>query len=53
MDDDYITINKAVTPKFNTLSMFDVSKNGGAPHLVTEVVEGVNNRRISYTGWYK
>jgi len=53
MDDAYTPINKAVTPKFNTLSMFDVSKNGGAPHLVTEVVEGVNNRRISYTGWYK
>jgi len=32
--------------------MFDVS-DGGAPHLVSEVVEGCDNKRISYTGWYR
>jgi len=51
-DWDDITVNKTVTPSFNTLSMFDTS-DGGAPHLVSEVVKGVNNKRISYTGWYK
>lgn len=53
MEDDYLTVNKAVVPKFNTLTMFDVSKNGGSPHLVSEVVEGCDNKRISYTGWYQ
>lgn len=49
---DYLTVNKTVTPKYNTLTMFDVS-DGGAPHLVSEVVKGCDNKRISYTGWYK
>jgi hypothetical protein len=31
--------------------MFDVE--GGAPHLVTEIAQGVNNKRISFTGWYQ
>jgi hypothetical protein len=51
-DWDYLTVNKSVTPKYNTLTMFDTS-DGGAPHLVSEVVKGCDNKRISYTGWYK
>lgn len=51
-DWDYLTINKAVNPMYNTLTMFDTT-NGGAPHLVSEVVKGCDNKRISYTGWYK
>jgi hypothetical protein len=51
MDWDWKTINKAVCPPFNTLSIFDVSN--GAPHLVTEVAQGINNKRISFTGWYQ
>ncbi len=51
-DWDYLTVNKCVTPKYNTLTMFDTS-DGGAPHLVSEVVKGCDNKRISYTGWYK
>ena len=50
-DWDYKTVNKAITPVYNTLTMFDTS-DGGAPHLVTEVVKGCDNKRISYTGWY-
>jgi hypothetical protein len=51
MDWDFQTINKAVCPPFNTLSIFDVSN--GAPHLVSEVAQGTSNKRISYTGWYQ
>jgi hypothetical protein len=51
MDWDFKTINKAICPPFNTLSIFDVSN--GAPHLVTEVAQGVDNKRISFTGWYQ
>ena len=51
MDWDFKTINKAICPPFNTLSIFDVSN--GAPHLVTEVAQGIDNKRISFTGWYQ
>ena len=54
MDWDWKTVNKVVVPPFNTLTMFDTQWDGqqGAPHLVTEVAQGCNNKRISYTGWY-
>jgi hypothetical protein len=51
MNWDWKTINKAISPPFNSLTMFDVE--GGAPHLVTEIAQGVNNKRISFTGWYQ
>jgi hypothetical protein len=51
MDWDWKTINKAISPPFNSLTIFDVE--GGAPHLVTEIAQGVNNKRISFTGWYQ
>jgi hypothetical protein len=49
-DWDRLTVNKVVNPPFNTLTMFNVI--GGAPHFVSEVVKGVKNKRIAYTGWY-
>ena len=54
MDWDWKTVNKVVVPPFNTLSIFDTEWQGqkGAPHLVSEVAQGCNNKRISYTGWY-
>jgi len=54
MDWDWKTVNKVIVPPFNTLSIFDTQWQGqqGAPHLVSEVAQGCNNRRISYTGWY-
>ena len=55
MDWDWKTINKTISPPFNTLSIFDTKweNKEGAPHLVSEVAQGINNKRISYTGWYK
>jgi len=54
MDWDWKTVNKVVTPPFNTLTIFDTKWDGqpGAPHLVSEVAQGCDNKRISYTGWY-
>lgn len=51
MDWDWRTITKVVVPPFNTLTMFDVSN--GMPHYVSEVVQGCDNKRISFTGWYQ
>jgi len=55
MDWDWKTVNKVIVPPFNTLSIFDTQWQGqqGSPHLVSEVAQGCNNRRISYTGWYQ
>jgi hypothetical protein len=55
MDWDWKTINKVICPPFNTLSIFDTKwqEQEGAPHLVSEVAQGITNKRISYTGWYK
>jgi len=55
MDWDWKTVNKTISPPFNTLSIFDTKWQGqeGAPHLVSEIAQGINNKRISYTGWYK
>ena len=54
MDWDWKTVNKVVTPPFNTLTIFDTKWDGqpGAPHLVSEVAQECDNKRISYTGWY-
>lgn len=54
MDWDWKTVNKVICPPFNTLSIFDTKWQGqdGAPHLVSEIAQGVTNKRISYTGWY-
>jgi len=54
MDWDWKTVNKVVTPPFNTLTIFDTKWDGqvGAPHLVSEVAQDCDNKRISYTGWY-
>jgi hypothetical protein len=49
-DWDRTTVNKVVSPPFNTLTMFNVI--GGAPHFVSEIAKGVKNKRIAYTGWY-
>ena len=55
MDWDWKTVNKVICPPFNTLSIFDTKwqEQEGAPHLVSEVAQGINNKRISYTGWYQ
>lgn len=51
-DSDQKIIDKTVLPTFNELTIFDVTGEG-VPHLVTQVVEGLNDARIGYSGWLK
>lgn len=55
MDWDWKTVNKVISPPFNALSIFDTKweDKEGSPHLVSEVSQGIINKRLSYTGWYK
>ena len=55
MEDDFRTVNKVVVPPFNSLTIFDTKGHGtsGTPHLVTEVAQAWNNKRIGFTGWYQ
>lgn len=47
---NWIDINSAVLPKFNQLTIFDVS-NEGIPHIVTPVLPYLKHSRIAYSGW--
>jgi Rps23 Pro-64 3,4-dihydroxylase Tpa1-like proline 4-hydroxylase len=51
MDTSLKNVIKTITPSFNNLTLFDVHDHN-APHLVSEIVEGVTNKRIGFTGWY-
>ncbi len=46
-----IDVEKVLVPNFNNLAIFDIS-DGGKPHFVSHVVDGVQQKRLSYTGWY-
>ena len=53
LDWEWKEADVVLSPPFNTLAIFNVdSKNSGSPHLVTEVAQGITNKRIAYTGWY-
>ena len=47
---DWVNVDLTVLPKFNQLTLFDVS-NEGTPHIVTQVIPNLNNARIAYSGW--
>tara|TARA_R100001244_G_scaffold50519_1_gene44269 strand:+ start:866 stop:1579 length:714 start_codon:yes stop_codon:yes gene_type:complete len=44
-----------VSPPFDDLLIFDTKYQGkqGSPHLVTEVAQHSDNKRISFTGWFQ
>lgn len=50
LNDDWCSIKRRVTPKFNSFTFFDVS-NGGKPHFVEMVKDGVTDKRIAFSGW--
>jgi Rps23 Pro-64 3,4-dihydroxylase Tpa1-like proline 4-hydroxylase len=53
LDWNWSDVNSIISPPFNALALFNVDrKNNGSPHLVTEVAQGIKNKRIAYTGWY-
>ena len=45
-------VKDVLLPRFNKMAIFDVAKNR-TPHSVTQVANGVTNKRISLTGWYE
>lgn len=51
LDNDWHTIKKRVSPKFNSLTIFKVPENG-IPHRVTRVNSTVTAKRIAFSGWF-
>ena len=48
--DDWVSVNATVVPKFNQLTIFDVAGEG-TPHIVTNVIPGLDKCRMAYSGW--
>jgi|SaaInl6LU_22_DNA_1037377.scaffolds.fasta_scaffold00671_6 Rps23 Pro-64 3,4-dihydroxylase Tpa1-like proline 4-hydroxylase len=51
-NEDESLIEKINVPKFNTLTMFDLSTSMGHMHFVSEVVKGVPSKRMAFAGWW-
>lgn len=49
LEPDWVHVDHAIVPTFNTLTLFRIPKGTGAPHMVSQVVAG---RRLAITGWY-
>lgn len=47
---DWVNVDATVLPQFNQLTIFDVTGEG-TPHIVTNVIPGLKNCRIAYSGW--
>ena len=48
--DDWMNVDATVLPQFNQLTIFNV-EGEGTPHIVTNVIPGLKNCRIAYSGW--
>lgn len=46
------SVRDVLLPRFNKMAIFDVVKDR-TPHSVTQVANGVTNKRIALTGWYE
>ena len=51
LSEDRIDIIDSYVPKFNSMMMFEVPKNG-IPHFVSHVAPNVKPNRYALTGWY-
>ena len=51
IDWDMSTVVRAVSPKHNSLCIFQV-EGEGVPHQVTQVPQGVQKQRIALAGWW-
>jgi len=45
-------VKDVLIPRFNKMAIFDVSGDK-TPHSVTQVANGVTNKRYALTGWYE
>ena len=52
MEQDWFSIRKVITPKFNNLILFDVPSYKGIPHFVSHVSPGVQAKRLAVAGWF-
>jgi SM-20-related protein len=50
---DYDTIDEVSIPEFNTLTLFDLPEGEGKLHYVSTVSPGVQELRLTYTGWFE
>jgi Rps23 Pro-64 3,4-dihydroxylase Tpa1-like proline 4-hydroxylase len=53
MDGPDGNIERIEVPQFNTLTIFDLPKGVGKWHFVSSVSPGVEELRLTYTGWFK
>lgn len=50
---DYESIEEVSIPEFNTLTLFDLPEGEGKLHFVSTVSPGVEELRLTYTGWFE
>lgn len=48
---DWVNTDIVVPPTYNSLALFDVS-GPGRPHFVSQVANGVTNKRLAISGWF-
>lgn len=53
LDNETSEVERVEVPTFNTLTLFDLPKGVGKLHYVSHVSPGVEELRLTYTGWYK
>ena len=53
MDDDKTRVERVEVPEFNSLTLFYLPPGKGKWHYVSHVSPGVEEMRLTYTGWYK
>jgi len=53
LNNDTREVERVEVPTFNTLTLFDLPKGVGKLHYVSHVSPGVEELRLTYTGWYK
>ena len=49
---DYNLIEKVIVPKFNSITIFNVSTHNN-PHFVSQVATGVKKKRLAIAGWFQ
>jgi Rps23 Pro-64 3,4-dihydroxylase Tpa1-like proline 4-hydroxylase len=52
LDTESRAVKQVITPQFNALTLFRVPE-GGIPHYVSAVPEGVDRARLAYSGWFR
>ena len=53
LNDEGTVVEDVEVPKFNTLTMFLLPEDKGKLHYVSHVNPGVNEIRLSFTGWFR